>query len=271
MPELYQIIGAVLRDVAQARFMSDRYSRQISNQYEKDSLMRTFPVPRVEIDEVEFDLHFGITSVAVDEARRTSQNTAIGALFDAYSISITRAGLAEIRGAVQEAAAKSGDPAQKAAADQLEKTFLSDENRERLRGRLLRYFNDNAEELTKSGELDVDKVNVQVEQFKKSLDQDPDLIAAQKAIPIPGDGWTRTLDEAKKKVGQQVGRMAEEMKAVKGRYFDYKIEVEVSPDALRDHPAVSQVRVKSRVKNYRWSKVDVDPADLRNLRTLTPE
>src|SRR5262249_13226700 len=145
--------------------------------------------------------------------------------------------------------------------------------RERLRGRLLRYFNAHADELidAKTGELAVGMVNDRVDLFKKSLAQDPDLLAAQRDISIGGEGWPRVLEDAKSKVSKEVEDLAVDIKAVKGKYPDYKIEVEVSPDALRNHPAVSQVRVKSSVKNYRWSKVDVDPTDLRNVRTLSAE
>jgi hypothetical protein len=274
-PQLYQIIGSVLRDVAQARYMSDRYSRQISYQYEKDSLLRTFPVPRVEVDEVEFDLHFGITSVSVDPKRKTSENAAIAAVFDGYSISITRAGMAPIRQAVARHVAETGDKAESAAANQLDKTFLSDENREKLRGRLLRFFNESVgrwfdekgvfQEATAKQDIEDRLVK-----FRESLAKDKDLAAAQTTIKL-GDSWKAAIDTAHEDVGKQVDKMLADIKAVMGRYPDYKVEVDVTPAGLQTHPAVSHVRVKSSVKNYRWSKIDVDPGDLRNVRSLTLE
>src|SRR6266436_5440059 len=80
-PELYQLVGAALRDVAQARHMADLFSRQISYCYEKDPVLRRFPVPRVEVDEVEMTFQFLITKVAIDPDRHTSRNSAIGSLF----------------------------------------------------------------------------------------------------------------------------------------------------------------------------------------------
>src|SRR5436305_6487719 len=103
MAELYQVVGAILRDVSQARFMSDLYSRQISFSYENDSLLRRFPVPRGEIEEVEFNLPFVIKDVSVDESRHQSRNAAIGRVFDDFSVRIVRAGLAPVQTAFDEA------------------------------------------------------------------------------------------------------------------------------------------------------------------------
>ena len=56
------------------------------------------------------------------------------------------------------------------------------------------------------------------------------------------------------------------------KYPDYAVDVDVGPDALKGNPAaVSYIKVKAVIKNYRWSKVDVDTKDMRNLRTLAPE
>ncbi len=316
-PELYQVIGSVLRDVAQARFMSDRYSRQISYQYERDSLLRTFPVPRVEIEEVEFDLHFGIVNVSEDPSRRTSKNAAISSLYDEYSLSIVRLGLLPIRRAlearvaqIQAEALKAGEPAtdeekaaqqartaQLRAADQLERTFLSDENRDRLRGRLLRFFNEESDKwFDDKGNLapprpdppeesaqappapqspapatEAEKeIRKRLAKFKKSLITDKDLLAAQQALAL-GDTLQKAIDEADERVRKEVADMLTDINAVKGRYPDYKVEIDVSPEGLRTHPAVSHVRVRSAVKNYKWAKVEVDSADMRNVRNLTQE
>src|SRR5947208_1547946 len=103
-PQLYQVIGAILRDVAQARFMSDLYSRQISYSYEGDALMRRFPVPRVEVEQVKFELKLAVAEVRIDEKRKTSRNAAIGRLLDSYSSSIFRLLVTDIRRRFREKA-----------------------------------------------------------------------------------------------------------------------------------------------------------------------
>src|SRR3954447_17937882 len=105
MAELYQVVGAILRDVSQARFMSDLYSRQISYIYENDSLLRRFPVPRGEIEEVEFNLPFVIREVSVDESRHQSRNAAIGRTFDDFSLRVVRAGMTPVQDAFDQAVA----------------------------------------------------------------------------------------------------------------------------------------------------------------------
>lgn len=274
MPELFQIIGAVLRDIAQARYMSDRYSRQISYRYEEDSVLRRFPVPRVEIEEAEFDLHFSVQAVEVDSKRKTSENTAISSLFDAYSASITREGLGAIREAVQRrVAAKETSEAEKKAAADLERTFLSEDNREKLRGRLLRYLNENASTLidTGAGALKTELVEQQVIDFVSSLAREREMVSVMQTVLLGDEGWKAAFEEGKKRARNELESMAADIQAVRGRYPDFRIEVEVSPDALRNHPAVSRVRVKSVVKNYHWAKVDVDTEEMRNIRTLNPE
>ena len=88
MPQLHNVIGAVLRDIAQARVTSDFYSREVSQYYEKDSLLRLFPVPRSEIREVEFELKFSITDVDIDPSRQNERDVKVSDIFTRYSESI---------------------------------------------------------------------------------------------------------------------------------------------------------------------------------------
>lgn len=60
--DLKTVIGGILGSVAEARSISDRASRELAVLYEKDPLMRAFPVPRVEIDNIDFDLKFVLQS-----------------------------------------------------------------------------------------------------------------------------------------------------------------------------------------------------------------
>lgn len=63
MAELSKVVGALLRDIAHSRVMSDIFSRDASVEYEKDALLRLFPVPRVEIKEAKIDLSFAVNKV----------------------------------------------------------------------------------------------------------------------------------------------------------------------------------------------------------------
>ncbi len=63
MAELTQVLGAILRDVAQSRVLSDTFSRDISIDYANDPILVNFPVPRVEIKQASIQLNFAVNSV----------------------------------------------------------------------------------------------------------------------------------------------------------------------------------------------------------------
>jgi hypothetical protein len=62
-PELGRVLGGILAALAEARSLGDRYSRDLAALYEKDDLMRLFPVPRFEAAEVEINLPFAVKKV----------------------------------------------------------------------------------------------------------------------------------------------------------------------------------------------------------------
>ena len=66
-PELQHVVGAILRDIARSRVTADVFSRNVSKYYEKDSLLRTFPIPRAEISEVNIDLRFAIIDAVMED------------------------------------------------------------------------------------------------------------------------------------------------------------------------------------------------------------
>lgn len=63
MAELFQVLGAILRDLAHSRALSDIFSRDVSIEYEDDPRLRAFPVPRVEIKEATVNLAFAINKM----------------------------------------------------------------------------------------------------------------------------------------------------------------------------------------------------------------
>lgn len=63
MAELNDVLGAILRDVAQARVMSDLFSRNVSVDYQQDDVLGGFPVPRVEVTQASLDLKFAVSAV----------------------------------------------------------------------------------------------------------------------------------------------------------------------------------------------------------------
>jgi len=274
-PELYQVVGAALRDIAQARFTSDVYSRQISFLYEQDPVLRRFPVPRVDVEEVELTLHFAVQEVAVDNSRRTTTNAAIGSLFGQYAVAMARNELNQRRGQLQAALDKSTDLTddQKAAAQRAINGFFTDEVLENLTGRLLQYFNDTVEEMvvTRGQSVDVSQVTQDLERETVFAVLRPEDAAALQQLESrlgvagPPPQWQESRQQLIKDLDGDISGM-------RGKYPDYNISVSVDAGTLGSlGAAVSSIRVKSTVKNYKWSKVDVDEGDLRHVRTLVPE
>ncbi|TCP49424.1 hypothetical protein EV586_1253 [Tumebacillus sp. BK434] len=58
--DMGQVMGGLMSAIAEARSISDRTSRDLALQYEKDELMRVFPVPCVELETVEMNLKFAM-------------------------------------------------------------------------------------------------------------------------------------------------------------------------------------------------------------------
>jgi len=270
-PELCQLVGAALRDVAQARFTADLFSRQISFVYEADGVLRRFPVPRVDIDEAEITLHFAIKEVALDPDRHSSRSAAIGSLFDQYSVRIVRETMQRVRDQARAAAAGADNATRTAIAD-FEKRFLSDDNRELLSGRLLQYFNESVDKLIRDdGGLDADTVMKDLDSTAtKSVLQDPEVDKLR--AHFAGATWDDMIAKARNRYKELVDSLASDIAALRDKYPDFKITVDPTAAAIATPGApVSSIKVKAVVRNYKWSKVDVDDADLRNIRTLSQE
>jgi hypothetical protein len=275
MPELYEVVGAILRDVAQARFMSDLYSRHISQVYEEDSLLRRFPVPRAEVQSVEFEFKFVITEVVPDENRKANRSALLSQIYEKYSNLIVRTALTELKSQAKSQKEKEGEgqpltPAQQTALNKFEEAYLSDEYRNSLISGLYQYFKDHSAELVDSdGNLKVDVVEERIEKFAEDLAANSPQL--QTVMQQFASVWHSAYDDMKKKVKDGLVTMKAEISEAYKEPGDFKIQVEVTPDKLKDQPALSSIKVVSSIKNYTWSKVDVDPRDLHNIRTLNPE
>lgn len=66
MAKLADVIGVLLRDVVMSRSAADKFSAQISAEYEKDEILRHFPIPRIEIGELTISLKFAISKMDKD-------------------------------------------------------------------------------------------------------------------------------------------------------------------------------------------------------------
>ncbi|MBE7176795.1 MAG: hypothetical protein INR69_10340 [Mucilaginibacter polytrichastri] len=63
MARLSEVIGAMLSNIAEARANSDRMSARLAQVYQKDELLQYFPVPRIDIKELNIQLKVAVISV----------------------------------------------------------------------------------------------------------------------------------------------------------------------------------------------------------------
>jgi hypothetical protein len=63
LADLSEVLGAILKDIAHARVISDIFSRDASLEYEQDSILRDFTVPRIDLREATISLKFAVRSV----------------------------------------------------------------------------------------------------------------------------------------------------------------------------------------------------------------
>lgn len=252
MAELDQIVGAVLRDIAQARFASDIHSREISRYYEQDALLRRFPVPRSEVDEVELDLKFVISAVRVDGDVQHEVTTAT--VFTKFSFDIAAR-------VFDQLLAESGDD------EDLTRLLKRTSSRITLQQELLLYFERNQGHLIQEGQLNTEdaerSLRPRILAFLKELLEIKEM---PEKLPV-----LQSIVESSLALGEQVKQLAAAIDAAIANRGDCRLDVGVTSDVLSQAPAttVSSLKVTARVRNYIWSQVGEKDGKIR--RALSPE
>lgn len=60
MADLREVVGAILRDITEARAQADAASRDMALMYAKDPILRAFTIPRTEIRDLKLDLKIAV-------------------------------------------------------------------------------------------------------------------------------------------------------------------------------------------------------------------
>lgn len=63
MARLGSVVGGILKELAQARAIADRHSRELMGEYERDPVLSAFSVPRITIGEVNLTLRFTVNDL----------------------------------------------------------------------------------------------------------------------------------------------------------------------------------------------------------------
>jgi plasmid stabilization system protein ParE len=283
MAELHHILGSILRDVSQSRVTSDLYSRNISKYYEQDPLLRRFPIPRTDIEEVEIDLKFAISGIETNASQNENREAITADLLVRFSEAIAQYFFDALIGGIDKLVAEESIPH---PDEETVKRIRFFEHRIYLKQDILVYFQRHRERLVKL--LDSDKVlsdlieDIMERRFY-TLETDPqetkgidvNQLLFQQSPPeikqVLGDIKAAVLDKAfKEGLSVMLKELEEPLSAIWHQGGDKKANVEVTVAGLSElsEQAVSTIKVKARVKNYRWSKVEHEG---KRWRALDPD
>jgi hypothetical protein len=271
--ELYEVVGSILRDIAQSRCLSDLYSRDISRYYAEDRVLRAFPVPRVEISEASFSVFFAITGVAEDKSRVNIRNARLSQVFERYSSGIVLAAMSKAQDVIENIRSRPDLTAeQRSAIDTFATAFLSEDYRAILRARFIRYFEENREKFVADNTFLTTQTPHDIEDFIKGLGNEP--MMKQALAPFTTEEVESSLQAMMDAIKEKIASFGSDTAledAVKWAK-DFKIEVAVDADHVNAVGAsVCRIDVKTTIRNYTWSKVDEDPRGFASVRTLQPE
>jgi hypothetical protein len=258
MPELHHILGSLFRDVAQSVFTSDMYSRELSQYYEQDALLRHFPVPRTEIEELEVQLKFAIAGIEVNPAHSVGRESSAAAIFIDFSYDLTENFFETLLERLQD---------QEGVAPGTWRTVRSLEQHIYLRQDLLRYFQRKQGNLIQEGEFQVKSAGSYVDGLLSRR--------AKKLVEASdfSDGDLKKLVSGVMKslnVEAELNELSEPLKFAWQQGGDFTLNVEVSADRLQDLETdqLSTINVRTRLRNYIWEEVEHEG---RRWWTLNPE
>lgn len=247
MPELHHILGSIFRDIAQSVFTSDMYSRDISRYYEQDPLLRHFPVPRTEIDELEVQLKFAIAGIELNPAQSVSRESSAATVFVDYSYDLSEQFFETLQQAVENN--------ENVAQDDWRKTG-SLEQRIYLRQDLLKFF------LREQGSLIDEHGEFQVDIARRAISE---LLVRRinwllKESPLTPVTLKKLADTVVRqlRLEDQLKLLVEPLRFAWEQAGDFSLDVEITADKLQglDPGQLATVSVRTRMRNYMWSEVE---------------
>ena len=85
MNDLRDVIGAILRDITEARRQADDASRDALLEYADDAVLRSFPAPRIDIRDLKIDLRVAVVGVQSQQVEPAARKRAIDQAIDSQS------------------------------------------------------------------------------------------------------------------------------------------------------------------------------------------
>ena len=262
MPELHHILGSLFRDVAQSIFTSDMYSRDVSRYYEQDALLRHFPVPRTEIDELQVNLKFAIAGIELNPAQSVGREASAASVFIDVSYDLSELFFDILADVLPENKPKDAQIAPESWGH-----IRSLEQRIYLRQDLLKFFQRQQDSLIRDGEFQLPfalrEIQGLLERRARWMLKESELNS--RALKKITDALLRDL-----KPEDRLKELSEPLAFAWKQGGDFTLDVEVTADKLQDLGAehLSTIQVRTRLRNYIWSEVEHDG---RRWWSLNPE
>lgn len=271
MAQLHDVVGAILRDIAQSRVTSDLYSREVSRYYEEDSLLRLFPIPRTDIKEVEIDLNFGISDVRKDPTREEDKQVYISRMIQRYSDKLTDQIFESLKGSSLSKVGKNSTWQQMANA------LDTVDNRSNIKFGIINFFESNLSVLiTENSEVNEDENNISL-----SINKEPAESGLMSIIErnLLNDEEVKTFlaeEELENSLENSLERGLEEQLDAMDTDLNfelqaYALDITTKVSEMADMPenSISSIKIVAEVRNYVWSQVE--EKDNKVVRRLIQE
>lgn len=283
MATFENVLGSILRDIGEARVSSDIYARDASFAYQKDPVLRRFPVPRVDISDLEVDLKFSISGIKksneIDnedpEINSIKINQIVNRNFERFGEELAEKNIdlfyRQVNTAVDSQLQSSENPNGERIKElwhALDAKLNSKNFRERIRLSILDYFTEHKENLVTDGFIFNYKDALEpVENIFKVQIYDDELFSELK-------NFLTNLSYAER-IRFNIDNLLKEMRNtilwIGKAGANYELIVETSAERLqnKDKDTVSSLKFSAAIKNYVWTQIE--EKDGKVIRQLIPE
>jgi hypothetical protein len=257
MAELKDVLGAALRDLAQSRVISDEFSAEVSQEYERNPTLSLFPVPRVEIREASINLKFAVNAVEKRPVDLSGRTRAIAARQSAQLA-------AEVFQDVIEKHPRGAE-----IMNLIESKNLGLRRRVEAAAQEAILADPRALEAAQKGETEalVKEISARISTV---LMEDADL---KRLLASRGFRVTTIREALQEKATAAASRFAAELAAAAAaaERQAFGIDVGVTRKDLAETPEalVSQISIVAQIRNYEW--LEVGEEDGKPVKRLRPE
>lgn len=250
MARLDDVIGAILRDLTLAQDVASKHTRMLAVEYEKDPLLRHFPVPRTQLSDVEIELRFAPRQLLRVTGSPERTMAAAGAAFNTYAPMAARALLKVASDRFERAKSMPSFPA--SMIEDVRQGLLSPEFETYVTKAISAdLFDNRAKIVTPPDKLSIDAArDTTIETVGRVIFEHEDLKRFLEANP---QFTTESLGSVKAALKDPLDALARDFQDADLRQTEYELDVLFDPTDLQDAARVfSSIRIKADIRNYRW-------------------